>query len=84
VAIGWGAGGTAAVSHELAQVGGGEPGRHGLEPGPGQQQMNDRGVGPQADRHTGVGAAEPELLTADGEVARGRDDAGRRRRRRGR
>ncbi len=55
---------------------GGEPGRDGLESDAVDEQVNDGGVGPQGDREPGPGGAEPELLPADGEVARGGNEAG--------
>ncbi|MEU1397459.1 hypothetical protein ABZ403_15540 [Micromonospora zamorensis] len=61
----------AAIGEELPQVVGGEPGRDGLEAGAAQQQVDDGGVGLEGDGASGMGGAEPELLPADGEVARG-------------
>jgi hypothetical protein len=55
---------------------GGEPGRGGLESDAVDEQVDDGGVGPEGDRESGSRGAEPELLSADGEVARGGNDPG--------
>lgn len=65
----WRTGGLTVVGEKLAQVGGGEPGRDGLEPDAVDEQVDDGGVGPEGDRQSGAGGAQPELLPADGEVA---------------
>jgi len=70
------AGVAAAVGEEVAQVGGGEPGGHGLKPDAVDEQVNHGGVGPDADGESGSGWTEPELLPADGKVSRGGNSAG--------
>lgn len=67
---------SAVVGEELPQAGGGEPGWDGLESDAVDEQVDDGGVGPEGDWKPGSGRAEPELLPADGEVARGGNEAG--------
>ncbi|MGP4104847.1 hypothetical protein [Nonomuraea sp. KM90] len=66
----------AALCDQLPQVPRGEPGRDFLDPDPGGQQLDSAGIGPQRDGHAGPVRAEPELLSTDGQVARGGDDPG--------
>lgn len=58
------------------QLGGAEPGRDGFEADTAEGQVHHGGVGPQGDLASGVNGAEPELLSADGQVARCRNCPG--------
>jgi hypothetical protein len=72
---GWRAGGTAATGGEQFQVMGGQVRAQRLDPGAGDQQVDDLAVGPEGDRDAGPVGAEPELPAGHAEVAAGGHDA---------
>ena len=67
-------GGAAAGGGQAGQVGGGQVGADGLEPGAAGEQVDDVVVGPERDRDPGPGRAQPELLARHRQVPRGGHD----------
>jgi hypothetical protein len=71
---GWRTGRAGAELDQAGQLGGGEPGGHGLEQLPIQAEMDDLVVDPQPNLLAAIAAAQPQLTAGQPEVATGRHD----------